>query len=275
MLKLCIVIAIGCCLYRFLSYTDVYILVRGNNEFNASIIKLIKHTDTVYKIMGNAYDGYHNNNNNNEVNNNSNSNINTNNPQLWNYAILATKFVDEKSTKEYLSILKHLNFVVELNEVTKLVPNYEFIMNGYNFFQFVWTHAGGSLGFLPSRPLFHANSRLQSAPAVVTSHTANCKNASADSSEEEVHTVSLFKVQDEEAMQLYENFFLWKIFPALQLRLGYNGKPESSEWSQFVVLEYKRRSDFCELISSDLFGEHAVHRRNGMSQSISYLAKPL
>ena len=273
MLKLSIVILIGCWMYRFLSYTDVYILARGNANFNASIVKLVRHTDVVYRIMSEAYDQT-NNNHNNEKSNNSSSQIS---PSAWNYAIIARKFVDEKDLNEYLSIIRHLDFIDDIEQVTTLVPNYEFIVVWYNYLQSGWARAGGALGFLPPRPLQQTTPQ----PGEIIDSKINvnkCRNITKPqgvSDTDEIHTISLFNIVDHAEMTVYQNFFLWKVFPTLSLRLGYNGKPRVSAWSNFVVLKYNRYSDFCELVSSDLYGNYAKHRENAMNSSLSFVGEPL
>merc|ERR1712062_503291 len=181
----------------------------------------------------------------------------------WNYAIIARKFVDNKALDEYLSIIRHLDFIEEIREVTTLVPNYEFIMTTYNHLQSLWKNAGGTLGFLPHRP-FKPNI-TSSTTMLTTNHGCRNRTALGSTGTEEIHTISLFKIVNQDEMNVYQNFFLWKVFPAFSLRLGYNGKPESPEWSNFVVLKYNGYEDFCELVSSTLFEKYAKHRQNAMS----------
>ena len=260
MLKLSVVTLLGCWLYQFLSYTDVYILVKGKTSFNASIVKLLYHTDVVYKIMSNAYEPA------TSISYPEMPLANNFDSSRWNYAIIARKFVDDRALDEYLSIVRHLDFIEETHLVTTLVSNYEFIVTMYNYAQHAWAGAGTALGFLPPRPL-----RETTLPSIEKNKCRNSTNLEMD----EIHTVSLFDVVNHKEMSVYQNFFLWKVFPTLSLQLGYNGKPQSSAWSNFVVFKYNRYADFCELVSSDLFGRYAKHREKAMNGSLSLVVSPL
>jgi len=248
--------------YKMLSNKDVFILVQGSpHNFNASAIHMLPHTALVYKIKSSAYDHLDNRTTATQNNNNNNTDNNSNNK--WNYAVVGRGFSDDIALRNYLQSLGRLDFIEDYNKVTTIGTKPNLLFDIYNFFLKSWGRVGAYFDIIPSRPF-----------ETLKNSTRECKSDAA-SYEEEVHAISLLKVLDAREMNRYRSFFMWTAFPAYNVHLVYTGKPDTGEWTTFVIFRYLQYKDFCELMTSQLYEEAVQHKYKSVGDSYGFMVQPL
>lgn len=245
MWKLLVVVLIGCYLSKYMSYKDVFVLISGNENINVDILKMFSQTKLLYKVKNHHAMLW--------------SNISSDSNR-WNYAILASDFADDISIKNYVMTLQHFDFIEDVKEVN-LVANYGFVRHSYNIFWKVWSYVGSTLGFIPARPFKRS-----------LNPTTSCLPQD-ENSEDKIQVISLLRVVNQQEMNIYMRFLIWKGFPALTQGLQYIGKPVSDYWTSFAITRYKHFKDYCELSASEIFDKYVKYKVKSVEDSYRYVVE--
>jgi len=248
MWKLIVVVLVGCFISRYMSYKDVFVLIKGNENINVDILKMFSQTKLLYKVKSQA-----------DHPPMSTKNVSSDN-SIWNYAILASHFTDDSSIKNYIMTLRHFDFIDDI-KVVNLIANYGFVRHGYNMFWKVWKYVGYILGFIPGRPF------KRSANPITKCHPQD------ENSTEKIQVISLLRVVNQQEMNVYMRFLIWKGFPALTQGLQYVGKPVSDYWTSFAIMRYQHFKDFCELSSSEIFDKYVKYKVKSVEDSYRYVVQ--
>ena len=225
----------------------VYIRTQQPNS-DIKCLKLLRHTDSVYKIIYNIDDHLRK-----DIDAETHAHR-----EKWNYIVLALGFDDEHSREMYVSTLRHFDFVEEVN-VVNITPWPFPAHHAFNIFMNIWKPIGELVGYIPKRTL-----RKSSSPAF------KCKDRD---DLEKVVIFNLLHIRDDDIFAQYAIVMFTKIFPAINSHVYYSAQPETNPWTELSVVKYENHAAACELAESEVF-EKVIHvKRNCVPESFSFLTK--
>lgn len=223
-------------LYTNHTHYDVLVHLEAGNNIDIEALKLLTHTHTVYRTKAFGQE------------------------KKWNYAVLAKGFLTEEIRRSYISAIKHFTFVKD-TEAVRLYADpatYAFSSNLMIKAAKIW---GTLFGGLLSRPL-----EKQSPPAF------KCDLVELSSPTKPIFLYTFLSLGDNLAMQEFSKKVMLQVFPALDMRFVYSGKPEVERFSVFNIQFYDSVGTFCEYVESKFLDENTKLLSKAFPVSETYSA---